>query len=155
MINKSKQTLENQLVTRIADLERQVRDIKVSQPVGADVVKVVASATGSISFTVPGNSIWNIAVYAYPHNNLPTLIQPLASFYVDADQSDFTHVLPDGSGLTIGQQNIHIEHWTDAFKSNDVSGQRGFVYRVGNSDTSSHTVYFYFHFYSIEAGATL
>src|SRR4051812_29682740 len=116
MINKAENTLENQLVNRIKDLERSVRELKSApQPIGGDILDVIATH-GVLAgpFTMATNTFLVLTTTLIPNGGI-TLWNEAVSIYVDA--LDHQHTWPsvvDGTGvLTASQQNLQVSVWLD------------------------------------------
>src|SRR4051794_11074256 len=114
MINKAEQGLNTELPRRIANIERELRELKAAmQPIGGDILQVIATHGVLIGpFTMNPNTFNVFTTQLIPTGGI-TLWNEGVSVYIDA--LDHQHTWPtvvDGTGvLTPSQQNFQVSIW--------------------------------------------
>lgn len=138
-INKAEQTLEDQLIKRIVQLERDNREIKTVQRIGADVITITSSPSGSSPlsagpFNLVAGSYITLSVTSTPASQVLTLWNFAFTIYIDG--TDVTHQFPGGSALTSNSRESYIFNWLDWADSSDTTNIRVYKIRIRNSDPS-------------------
>lgn len=138
-INKSEQSLEDQLVNRIKTLENQMLTLKTSaQPIGADMLDVRTGGTTTFSPTTLAAGDWAYwIITTYPiTDKVNTIWNNEFTLFIDgiAHENRF----PDGSFLTAGAKNCEVSGWLDWEDSDSTIGLKCFKIRAMNNDVVSH-----------------
>jgi hypothetical protein len=123
-MNPSNQRFNDRLFARIAELEKQMKEIKTAQPVGAESVAFIDSIENSFAVPVGANSVWWRSL----------------RFFGAIGSNSFTS--PLGPSLTSGQFDCHAASWQDDHEG--VVGEKWYHIPLINGDTAAHT--FYCHF---------
>lgn len=139
-INKAEQQLENQLINRIANLEKELVRLKTSpQPIGADLLKVQNNTTTNIyALAVPAGSSLDVTITTTPNSDFVlTLSSHLLTLYIDG--YDTAHSYPNGGSLASGQRKLELYSWID-YKLSDLISPFAIVYviHVRNNDVTAH-----------------
>jgi len=74
-------------------------------------------------------------------------------FSVRVDTNDGDHLFPEGADLNSGQRDLEIYQWEDLATSDDITGKRSHKIRLVNNDSSPHTYYILYKFYTLSAVA--
>lgn len=140
-INRTTQSLEERLVNDVSDMQKELKQLKNAQPVGADVLEVQSlPGPGSVFLGGPVNLPPNNAVTftstLTPTSSVLTLWNFKFSVYVDILQRN--NRFPLGSNLTIGQINTSVTAWSDYSDSSEATNTRFEIIRILNEDTVAH-----------------
>src|SRR4029453_5254018 len=106
-MNPSDQRFNDRLFKRIAELEKQMKEIKAAQPVGAQSVAFINSSEASFAVPVGANSTGGRVLQFYGLTGLlaDSFVSELGMrFYIDND-NDENYRLPLGPSLTSEQLN--------------------------------------------------
>jgi hypothetical protein len=135
--NKSEQQLENRLINRIEALERNVRDLKTAQPIGADVLRTAASDLVTVSpvTIAAGVGLTSTATFN-PSVNILSLWNFKVTLYIDGTTS--ADIFPNGANITSGMRKCTLMQWIDYAESTDSINTTVFKVRARNDDTVSH-----------------
>lgn len=143
-VNQSTNDLESRLVNKLADLQRQILDLRTRQKIGADAISTRVSTTytfGPITIAAAAYSWFSITVTP----NIPTLTiwNHEVTVYVDSNGLDM-YSFPTGSFLTGGKEKMRQSVWLDWYNSNDATGARNIKILIENTDSASHNYYIKF-----------
>lgn len=138
-VNQTELTENDRLVNTVLEMQRQMIDQKTrGQPIGADILKVIASGQGSVTFTAAPSSTTRGSFDFTPSKPILTLFNCLMTLYIDGTTS--ADAFPLGANLSAGgKANVAFSMTPDALNSNDTTGKRSFTYAVTNLDSVSHT----------------
>lgn len=151
-VNKAAQGLDSRFINDVARLQRNLREIKSPQHIGADIIEIQSIPSSSFvslagPFTIPsGGGLLVTHTYATDLQTL-TLWNFLVSLYIDptidgmTGLPDSANKYPDGGMLSAGQLNIKFETWIDWASSSDTTNARAFITYAVNKDTVDHTYY--------------
>ena len=141
-MNPSDQRFNDRLFVRIAELERQMKEIKTAQPVGAESVAFFDSVENSFAVPLGANSVWWRSLRFSGAIGPNSFVSELGMrFYIDND-NDENYRLPLGPSLASGQLDCHAAIWQDHHEG--AVGEKWYHVPLINGDTAAHT--FYCHF---------
>lgn len=154
MSNRAEETLDKQLINRIVDLERQVRELSTPQKMGGDVFELIrfpalptlAAVAGPVTL-IPNQSVMFYADY---YSDIPALWNFQVSVTVDTNDSD--HVAFFATVPANATDFLRVSHFIDLFHSDDniPSGPnvgravRRVCVRVENYDSVNHNYWTHF-----------
>lgn len=143
-INKVEQMLQDKLVRKVQENDRNLRAIKNIQPVGADSIDITGfpSAGGALigPFTIAAGARGTFNVDFNPSASTLTLWNMLWSLYVDAYAS--ANRFPNGASITTEMLNAcDLVSWIDYEQSDNVTNKRRFKLYIHNNGASSHDYY--------------
>jgi hypothetical protein len=143
-MNPSDQRFNDRLFTRIAELEKQMKEIKTAQPVGAKSVAFIDSNENSFAVAIGANSMWwrDLRFYGITGLLANSFVSELGMrLYIDNDNNE-NYRLPLGPSLTSGQLKCYAASWHDHHEG--VVSEKWYHIPLINGDTAAHT--FYCHF---------
>jgi hypothetical protein len=157
-VNRTQNSLNQRPMKELANLRREMAQLKTPQKVGADVVQVQGLPNGSYlhggPLTLTSGLTRTFIVTVIPGSQVLTLWNYLFTVTVDVDDP-VEYAFPAGPSLSAAQRNLRVYHWIDWAASSDVTNTRVVYVRIENFDVSSHDVYLYFRFYApINTGAS-
>lgn len=146
MINKAEQDLQDSLIDRLANVERQLRELKAAtQPVGASTLTMeLLPADGPFVMdygTVAAGSTVILGMQFANSDEVFTLWDWLFDIYIDGHDAAHRYTDPANT-LTSNQQKFDMRWWiaaTDSLSAGDNS--RTLKFQIKNEDASSHTYY--------------
>lgn len=159
-INNAELGPDNNLINTIADLQRQIRELKTStQPIGAESLKV-GSLPSNITqlylfgpFTVAANTNYSFTLTFTPLVSLLTLWTFQFGLYIDV--FDGPHGYPNGSSLTNAQLSVYFAGYDNLTQFNSAQNKHAVTAVVRNFDSASHNYYIGFRsFLPLTTGAT-
>lgn len=152
-INRAENAIDKRLVSTVTKLERDMRELKSKQPIGADALTVVSVPAGAGAFTVGpvfiiSGSSSTIAITTIPAASRLTLWNFAFTVYVDV--LDNAHQWPNGSALTVESREAWVFNWLDWADSSDTLNTRVYKIRIRNSSpgTIDHNYYIQFKAYA-------
>jgi hypothetical protein len=138
-MNPADQRFTDRLFKRIAELEKQMQEIKAAQPVGAESIPFVNSVEASFAIFVAANSNWYTSLRFYGALGSKSFTSEVGlRFYIDND-NDENYRLPRGSSLSSGQRKCHAAIWHDHHEG--VVGEKWYHIPLINDDVAAHTFF--------------
>lgn len=148
MINLAEESLENQLVKRLTELEKQMREIKTRQLIGGDNTVVEGTNILFLSDTFTSGQVRFYYITLTPDSEILGMPQLLSSYWIDVDATD--NSLHPNATLTNDQLAVDFEERLDYARSFDAIGERVWVVRIENFGATTRTVYARWRIYQIK-----
>ncbi len=140
---------EERLFTEIADLRRQLSELRTLQQQAAQALQVTGyPGTGQsydVTTTIAANSQFYTTIGLRTALLEPTIWEPALAIHVDVDDAD--HLLRTGVALTAGQQKAFysvVRNWQYDLKPQDPENIGAWEIQLWNLDTVSHVYYLHF-----------
>jgi hypothetical protein len=142
MINKSEQTPENRIIAEMADMRRDIEQMKSKQLLGADNMNVVTSSEGTLTTVYPAGTVGGVVFNIYAGVKRLYLAEVKCTFYIDNDLNP-AYAWPYGA--SINPNMLDISQLYDLARSDElVTGNKSYVFRIENTSAVSHTIYMHF-----------
>lgn len=151
--------LDEKLFSEIADIKRQIREVRTTQQSSANAILVIGYPDPDPSFvvdTVAASSVLHHAYQIQPSDQSLTNWNFFVSVYVDLPGStlDATYKLPFGSALSSAQKNIIVSTYPEWGDSSDATGLRNHIVTIQNRDTNPHDIVIAGKFYGASSDIT-
>lgn len=150
--NKVQLALQHKLKNTVKMHQRNIRELKTPQPVGADIVQVQGLPNSNTTnlygaYPLPPGSAQILNVTWRPAKQTLTLWQALTSVWIDppsfasGDFPDPDYLFPEVAAIIPDASNVEtFEHW-DYYTSNDDENARTYKMLVVNFGTDTHTIW--------------
>lgn len=144
--------LPERLINKVAELERQLRELRTLQLNSANAIQIVGVPDDYMDIddiAAAGQELtYNFQIF--PAGNILTNWDLYFTVYVDLPDPptpNNSYRYPAGGALSAGQAKMRVTSWPDYAKSFDASGMRWFNVNVKNEDSVSHHIYIIGKFY--------
>ncbi len=137
---------EERLLTEIADLRRQLSEMRTLQQQGAQALPVMGypgvGSSYDTSLTIAANSQSYITLGVRTTLLAPTLWEPALAVHIDTDDVD--HLWRRGKALTASQTKFFcsvVRNWEYGLTAQDPQNNGVWDIQLWNLDTASHVYY--------------
>src|SRR5579885_990207 len=141
-LNKANHQLADRLVQQIAQIQRDLQDLKTKQRIGADNIVVSgANVVQALTGVMAAGTVTWFVITVTPSDGVLHLFDLFLSVFVDGQsESNLADLFPTGSDLVgnPGGLKTRILWWADWATSSDSSGVRKYFVGIENYDTASH-----------------
>lgn len=142
MINKTNLTEDKRLIQELAEMRRDIEELKSTQLLGADNMNIVESVGGSLTTVYTAGMVGGVVFNMYAEVKRRYLSEVKTVFYLDNDLNP-NYAWPYGASILPAMLNV--SQLLDLARSDETGyGNKTYVFRIENTDSVSHTVYMHF-----------
>lgn len=144
-VNKFGNEMDKRLVQRVADLESELKQLKIVQPIGIQSNSYVGSSGNWPNLTVNAGTTGETTLTISTGGAGPVV--PLKEWYMSlgirVDTDAVTHAWPYGASLTTGQRKLSMAYFPDLNERDNGSGliYIAWTLAITNNDSVQHTYY--------------